>query len=179
MTAAAVVLAAGAGSRFTGDTHKLLAVVRGRRLIDWAVENARALEEVIVVSGAVDLGIDGAVRNDRWQEGLASSLAVGIAEAAARGHDAVVVGHGDQPGIAPAAWRAVAATTDTPIAVARYEHGRGHPVRLGAEVWPLLPTTGDDGAGPLLRMRPDLVTEVACEGDPADVDTLEDLHRWS
>lgn len=177
MTAAAVVLAAGAGSRFHGDTHKLLAVVNGRRLVDIAVDNARVLDDLIVVSGAVPL--DGAVHNERWREGLATSLQLAIATAGERGHDAVVVAHGDQPGIPPSAWRAVAAASTLPIAVAAYDGRRGHPVRLAAEVWPLLPTIGDEGAGPLIRQRPDLVVQVACEGDPADIDTLEDLRQWS
>lgn len=183
MTAAAVVLAAGAGARFHGETHKLLAPVRGRRLVDWAVANAAAagLDDLIVVTGAVDLGIDGAVRNERWAEGgLASSLAVAIDTADARGHDAVVVAHGDQPGIPPVAWRAVAACTDKPIVRARYANGCvGHPVRLDASVWPLLPRAGEEGAAALIREQPHLAAEVACEGDPTDVDTLEDLHRWS
>lgn len=182
MTVAGVLLAAGAGSRFESDTPKLFAVVRGRRVVDWAVDHARAaaLDDLIVVSGAVvDLGVPDAVANPRWPDGLATSLQTAIALAGERGHEAVVVALADQPGIPPSAWRAVAGTDRTAIAVARYRSGRGHPVRLAAEVWPLLPTTGDTGAALLMRERPDLVTEVACEGDPTDIDTLEDLHRWS
>lgn len=182
MTVAAVLLAAGGGSRFEGETPKLSAVVRGRRVVDWAADHARgaALDDLIVVTGAVtDLGVPDAVPNPRWPEGLATSLQRAIATASERGHDAVVVALADQPGIPSTAWRAVAGADTTPIAVARYRSGRGHPVRLAAEVWPLLPTTGDAGAAPLMRERPDLVTEVACEGDPTDIDTLEDLHRWS
>lgn len=180
MTVAAVLLAAGPGSRYLGETHKLLAPVRGKRLVDWAVEHASVLDDVIVVTGAVDLGMDGAVHNHRWQRGLASSLQAGIAAAEQRGHDAVVVAHGDQPGIPSSAWRAVAECTVKPIVRARYPDGTiGHPVRLAADVWPLLPLTGSDGAAVVIRERRHLVAEVACEGDPTDVDTLEDLHRWS
>ena len=182
MSTAAVVLAAGGGSRFGGDGHKLLAPFRGRPLVVWALEAASVLDELIVVTGAVDLDEllpPGArvVRNERWAEGQATSLAAAIA--AAGGHDAVVVGLGDQPLIPSEAFRLVAAATATPIAVASYDGRRRNPVRLAAEVWALLPVEGDEGARSLVRGRKDLVTEVACPGDPADVDTQEDLTTWS
>ena len=182
MTTAAVVLAAGGGTRFTGAGHKLLTPFRGRPLVAWALEAADVLDDLLVVTGAVEIPLPrGAheVRNDRWADGQATSLAVAVRAAAAAGHDAVVVGLGDQPLVPPEAWRLVAAATATPIAVATYGGKRRNPVRLAAEVWPSLPTEGDEGARPLLRGQPALVTEVACPGDPTDVDTQEDLATWS
>jgi len=182
VTVAAVVLAAGGGARFAAPGHKLLAEIDGMAIVERAVAAAVAagLDQVYVVSGAVELPtLDGVivVHNPRWAEGQATSLQAGLAAAA--GHDAVVVGLGDQPGIVAEAWRLVATCTATPIAVATYGGERANPVRLAAEVWPLLPTTGDEGARPLLRGRPELVTEVPCPGSGDDVDTLEDLERWS
>jgi CTP:molybdopterin cytidylyltransferase MocA len=104
-------------------------------------------------------------------------LQVGVAEAERRGARAVVVGLADQPFVDPEAWRRVAAGT-APIAVATYEGRRRNPVRLDRSVWPLLPTSGDEGARSVLRVRPELVEEIPCPGSPADIDTLEDLASW-
>ena len=190
MTTAAIVLAAGGGSRFTasgGDGHKLLAAYLGRTVVEWAIETAAAagLDATYVVRGATDLPRPPLarhvtfVRNDRWHEGMATSLQAGIARARQDGHAAVVVGLGDQPLVQAEAWRRVAQASDSPIAVATYEGERGNPVRLSSMAWPLLPQQGDEGARVVMRRRPDLVVEVPCPGRSADIDTVEDLATWT
>jgi nicotine blue oxidoreductase len=182
---AAIVLAAGAGDRFHGPAHKLLTPFRGRPLVTWAIEHALAAElaATAVVTGAVDLvgllpeGV-AVITNPDWARGQATSLQAGLAWARDGGHQAVVVGLGDQPLVAPSTWAALAAA-EGPIVVATYNGRRGNPVRLDRSIWDLLPVTGDAGARVLMAERPDLVVEVACNGDPADVDTEEDLARWS
>jgi CTP:molybdopterin cytidylyltransferase MocA len=190
MTTAGVVLAAGAGSRFAasgGDRPKPLADLGGMALVDraLAVVGAAGFDEVVLVDGSTDLSDRAAsgvvvLHNDDWADGIATSLQVAVAHAAERGHEAIVVGLADQPGVTVAAWRAVAAApTEPPIAVATYGGRRANPVRLGAPIWHLLPTTGDEGARSIMRERPELVREVPCTGEPWDIDTVEDLERWS
>jgi molybdenum cofactor cytidylyltransferase len=185
VTVAAIVLAAGGASRF-GDGAKLLAAFRGRPLVTWAIAAAASagLDELIVVQGATDLGdVVGEdatlIDNEDWSSGLATSLGVALDYCGRQGHRAVVVGLGDQPLVPAEAWRRVAAETATPIAVATYDGRPRNPVRLDGVVWPLLPSSGDEGARALMRSRPELVTEVPCPGDPTDIDTVEDLARWS
>ena len=181
-----MVLAAGGGSRFAGASPKLLADFRGRPLVAWAVDAARTagLDDTLVVTGAVDIepallsmGV-ACIHNERWEAGLATSVHAGWAAAADRGHDAVVVGLGDQPLVPAEAWRRVAASS-SPLAVASFAGERRPPVRMARQLWPLLPVDGDEGARRLMRERPELVAEVACPGEAADIDTLEDLERWS
>ena len=192
MSVAAVILAAGAGTRFNrGDPGaspgaKLLAKARGRPLIEWAVGPAleAQLDELVVVSGASDLSRvvpeeATLLRNDDWELGQATSLRVALDWCARQGHLSAVIGLGDLPGLTADAWRGVAAARGGPIVFATYYGRRGHPVRLDAEIWSLLPISGDEGARALANRRPELVTELACEGKTDDIDTQEDLRRWN
>ena len=143
MTVAAVLLAAGGGSRFTasgGSGHKLLAPYLGRTVVEWSIESAAAahLDATYVVRGAVELPLPSLaagqvrfVRNDLWREGMATSLQAGITRARRDGHAAVVVGLGDQPLVQPEAWRRLArAAADS----AGGRHLRGRPGQPGAAV---------------------------------------------
>jgi molybdenum cofactor cytidylyltransferase len=180
-----VLLAGGAGTRFIGSTHKLLAPFRSKRVIDWSIDAIRdAGLQPWVVWGALgddppSLDDDVVVLfNPRWREGMSTTLGAATCHASERGLPAIVVGPADQPLIPGDAWRSVA-TADAPIAVATYGGKRANPVKLAASVWSELPETGDFGARHLIRMRPELVLEVACAGNPADIDTREDLERWN
>ncbi|MDP9074395.1 MAG: nucleotidyltransferase family protein [Actinomycetota bacterium] len=183
--AVAVVLAAGAGRRFAGTEHKLLAGWGGRPLLAWALDHACAagLDQTWVVTGAVDFEAAGVVPagvrilvNPRWAEGQATSVQAAIEAATAMPEiDALVIGLGDQPLVPASAWRSVAQSRGRPIAVATYRGRWRNPVRIDRPCWPFLASAGDEGARMLMRDRPELVMTVACDGDPADVDTVEDL----
>ena len=187
---AAVILAAGAGSRFSGDGHKLTAALAGKRVVDHtvdavlsAIDAGASIATVIVVTGAVSLTFDDprvrVVTNPDWNEGQATSLRAGIEAARTAGATAVVVGLGDQPGITPSTWAAVAASR-SPIAVASYpDSPTKTPALIRREIWPLLPTSGDFGARHLVSSRPELVEQVPCTGNPSDIDTTEDLRTWN
>lgn len=164
-----------------------MAAFRGRPLVTWALAAAKeaSLDELVVIQGAVDLA--GLVppeatllANPGWAGGQATSLGVAVEHARAAGHSAIVVGLGDQPLVTSSAWRAVgAAGAVAPVTFATYDGRRGNPVRLDASIWDQLSFDGDEGARELMRRRPELCGQVACLGDPADVDSVEDLERWS
>ena len=185
----AIVLAAGEGRRFGGPGHKLDAEIDGRSLLRRALDAAvasrdrpgaarRRRRRPTARSARASPMTWSRSSTARWRDGSATSLQAGLARAAELGADRAVIALGDQPFITAEAWRAVAAA-DAAIAVATYDGVRGHPVQLRQ------PTSGrccrregDEGAKAVMRLRPDLVREIPCRGSAADIDTVEDLHRW-
>jgi molybdenum cofactor cytidylyltransferase len=187
MTVAAVVLAAGASSRF--GASKILAPFRGRPLLEHvlaAVREADVAETVVVLGSAeqeieamVDWGPERRVRNPAPERGLSSSLQVGL-DALGPDVEAALVLLGDQPLVRPDVIRSLlAAPADParPIVVPRYEDGSGpNPALLGRAAWPLADELrGDRGMGPVIAARPELVRWIDAPGANPDVDTPDDL----
>jgi hypothetical protein len=111
LTTAAVLLAAGGGTRFVGDQHKLLARVGRRHVIEWSVEamTKATFDEYIVVVGAADVTsllptTVTVVSNPNWAQGQASSMAAALDYLDGTAHDVAVFGLADQPGVTSAAW---------------------------------------------------------------------------
>ena len=187
---AAVVLAAGSGSRFGGA--KQLAELDGIPLLEHAlraVEAVPAIERIVVVLGAradeiragVDFGRAEPVVCADWDEGQAASLRCGI-EAVA-GADAAVLTLGDMPRITPQVIARFAGIADEHGRLARaravYDGKPGHPVVLGSAYFGQIAALhGDVGARDVLKAIGAVAIECSHLCSAADVDTpeaLEDL----
>lgn len=188
----AVVLAAGAGSRFGGA--KLSAQLDGRPLLQHVLDTLAAAgipqPVVVVPPGASTLGsvIDWRdarrVVNPDPARGLSSSLQVGWAAAwtVDPPPEAVLVLLGDQPRVSIDLIRRLAAAPldpARPVLVPRYRDGDGgNPVRIERAAADLIASaSGDRGLGPLIAGRPQLARWVEADGSNPDVDTVTDLER--
>lgn len=188
-----IVLAAGGGSRFGGQPgDKLFAGYGGVPLVQATLSGMEGapVDEAIVVAGARAGELREAcasygarvVENPEWRTGMSTSVRLGLS-ACDPGARAAVIALADQPLVgAGAVERLVTAFEGgAEAAVATYGGEQRNPALFARGMWPILvdELSGDAGARSVLRGRPELVTEVPCDGvaDPADVDTGEDLRR--
>ena len=185
----AIVLAAGAGSRFGG--HKLAAELDGLPLLQHVLDLlSRVALEVVVVVTAPDARELHPVRwrserravNPDPDRGLSSSLQVGLAACVPDDLDGVFILLGDQPRTSAATLAALSmaardAPVDTLAVLPDYAEGGGaNPVLLLQSGFALAAGLRDDrGLGALLAARPDVVRSVPVSGSNPDVDTLADL----
>ncbi len=182
---AGILLAAGNGSRL--GQPKATVELAGSTLAERGVTLLRdgGTGPVIVVTGAVPVEIPGviAVHNPDWLTGMGSSLVTGLRALAGSAAEAAVIALADQPLVgAEAVRRLIAAhASGATVAVAAYDGKPRNPVLIARVHWPAVIelATGDAGARPFLRARPNLVTLVECgdTGAPDDVDTPGDLAR--
>jgi molybdenum cofactor cytidylyltransferase len=128
------------------------------------------------VRAAVDLAGTDVVVNERYGEGCSSSIAAALGAVDAR-CTVLALLLGDQPGVRTETVRALlAGRGDAPLAVCRYDDGRGHPLAFAREAFAdLAALHGDKGIWRLLDRRAGDVVEVAVPGPiPRDVDTAAD-----
>jgi CTP:molybdopterin cytidylyltransferase MocA len=162
----AVVLAAGASSRFGSPKQQLLLKPVVERL-----RTVRSVDEIVVVAGAHEVETDArVVECPEWERGPGASLRCGLAALSPDAEAAVVV-LADGPLLSPesvdrvvAAWREGAGD----VVAASYGGDRGHPVVLDRAVWARIPDEGARALEPVLVPSDDL-------GAPGDVDVPADL----
>lgn len=176
MSAAGVLLAAGAGVRY-GQPKVRAEGGAWLRLAVSALHDG-GCGDVVVVLGAAVVELPWparAVVADDWADGISASVRAGLLSLPETAEYAVLTTV-DTPDVgAPAVRRVLAAarSSESGLARARYGERPGHPVVIARRHWPqvLDGLSGDDGAGPFLRARDDVVAvDCADLGSGADVD---------
>lgn len=179
-----LVLGAG-GSRRLGRPKQLLPY-RGTTLLGHVVGVAREcpFDQLLVALGGsagdvreqVDLSGTQIVVNESYGTGCSSSIAAAVGAIDPR-CDVLVLMLGDMPAVTAESVRAlIGGRGDAPLAVCRYDDGRGHPFAFVRELFEeLTHLHGDKGVWRLLDQRAAEVVEVVRPGPiPLDVDTPED-----
>lgn len=160
---AAVVLAAGAGSRFGGAKQRLLAPEVIRRL------RAAGIERIVAVEGAHELDLDvPVIRCPDWERGPGASLRCVLA-ALPDDVDAALVVLADGPELDPrAVERVLAAWDGRPLLAATYGGRRLHPVLVARAAWAAVPDEG---------LRALAAEPVPCDDltPPGDVDFADEV----
>lgn len=179
-----LVLGAG-GSRRLGRPKQLLPY-GDTTLLGHVVQTARdcRFDQLVVALGGaadgvreqVDLSGADVVVNESFGTGCSSSIAAALSAVDERA-GLLVLMLGDMPGVTPQTVDTlVEQRGDAPLAVCRYDDGRGHPFAFERRMFEeLAHLHGDKGVWRLLDERSADVVEIEIPGPvPLDVDTPED-----
>jgi molybdenum cofactor cytidylyltransferase len=182
-----IVLAAGCGSRFRGDQHKLVQSLGEVSVLGATLRHAIASHlPVLVVTtpGLLQIASSHVAARDVVvlpEVGSAPGLGMGhsIAAGVAARPEAAgwLVLPGDMPAVLSSTLSAVAAALDHhPVVYAQHAGRRGHPVGFAAELYSeLVMLKGDEGARRLVARYPSWGVDVDDPGALIDIDTVEDL----
>jgi molybdenum cofactor cytidylyltransferase len=190
MPVAAIILAAGE-SRRLGQPKQLLAY-RGQTLLERAIRlaNEAGASPVLVVLGANFATISSAIQssdaipvhNDRWRQGIASSIEAGVRALSVCAPEAegVLLMGCDQPRLSVDHLHALitAFTDQSAAAIAASSYGG---VQAVPAVFPratfaeLSALRGDRGARPVIENPPCPVVAMEFQGGEVDIDSPEDL----
>jgi molybdenum cofactor cytidylyltransferase len=182
-----VLLAAGA-SRRLGRPKQLL-VWQGETLVRRAARAAleAGVDELIVVAGAERAAVEAAlagmdlrvVENERWPEGVGSSIAAGVRMASGA---AVLLLLADQPGVDSALLAELIAGMEAGHERVACAYGGvvGVPALFSAasDLAALRELSGEEGARQLLRRAEGPVLAVPAEQAAHDIDDEADWRRW-
>lgn len=193
MTVATIILAAGGSTRLGGEPKQLL-TQNGKTLVRQITEAALSLKAgpVVVVLGGneerirvelKDLPVHAPV-NTNWQQGLASSIQIGLNQLSDEPVEAFLVALTDQPYVTPDLLRQLITTqhhTGRGIVACRYGV-LGHlgvpalfDIRYRSEFMQL---SGDMGARKLIQQYANDCSEVLFPQAAIDLDTWQDVNAW-
>jgi CTP:molybdopterin cytidylyltransferase MocA len=176
---AAIILAAGESKRL--GRPKQLVELRGEALLHRAVRTADEANcaPIIVVLGAhhaeivphINLHPAVTLINTAWQEGMSSSVRLGLT-AVPRTAEGALVLTCDQPAVSSSHLQQLVATAE--VTASEYAGRHGVPAYFPASIFAeLMELRGDAGARDLLRNAP----TVHLSGGELDIDTKADLDQ--
>lgn len=187
-----IILAAGASSRFGSPKQNL--IYQGQTLLQRAVQTALTslhCQKVIVVLGANESAIrpnisDQMVHityNMHWQEGMASSIRLGVAEILRLEPQikSIILMLCDQPFVDPFLLSQLtdkSEHSDCGIIASSYRDVVGAPALFDEKYFPeLLQLKGHDGAKKIIEAHPDDTLTIPFPLGAIDIDTADDLER--
>ena len=192
MKSAAVIQAAGKGSRFHSGQYKLLSPVNGKPMVIQTLVPvlAAGFDNVVIVIGAhademqaalKDLPVR-VIENSDWELGQSTSLSAGM-RAIQYSSDRVCLLLGDQPYLKTETLSVLLEESDNfpdEIIVPFYKGKRGNPIIVPSRYYKRLLelTGGDEGGKKLLKEAGYHVLSVEDPGILRDIDTIEDLEKY-
>jgi molybdenum cofactor cytidylyltransferase len=188
--AAAVVLAAGMSQRM--GTPKQLLGIAGKTVLEHTLEKVHesAVDEIVLVlghaAGAVEKEISTKdikiVRNDKYQQGMGTSLRAGVAAVGPDAGAALIV-LADQPFVQAATLNKLIEhhqATNAQIVIPTFRGFRGNPVLLDRSIFPeLQELSGDVGCRAIFGSHTENIRKLAVDdaGILLDIDSRDDFEK--